>query len=531
MNVSASWQPVCAIDDIVPDTGVAALVGGRQIAVFRMRADDRVYAIDNRDPFSGANVLARGLVGDLQGERVVASPIYKQHFSLATGRCLEDAAHNVQAYATRVGDGMIWVDPAPLRSYVPAPKPRERMRLVVVGNGMAGMRVVEELIEAAPELYDIEVFGAETHGNYNRILLSPVLAGEKKAADIMLHAPSWYAERGITFHAGDPVVAIDRPRRTVRSQSGQTTSYDRLLLATGSKPIVLPLPGRDLEGVTTFRGLDDVDTMLAIASTHRRAVVIGGGLLGLEAAHGLAKRGMQVEIVHLVDRLMERQLDAPAAALLKAKLEARGMKIHLGAKTEAILGGPESSGRVSGVRLADGRVLDADLVVMAVGIRPNIELAQSSGLRCDRGVLVDDTMQTFDPRIYAVGECVQHRGRTYGLVDPLWGQAYVCAAQLAERGHMRYRGSQVSTQLKVAGIEVFSAGDFEGGEGTEDLVLHDAQRGVYKRLILREHRVVGAVLYGDTRDGAWYFELISDGSDVGRYRNRLLFGREFALRS
>ncbi len=528
MNAPTAWQPVCGLDDIVPDTGVAALLDGRQIAVFRVRADDRVYALANWDPFSRANVLARGLLGDLQGERVVASPIYKQHFSLATGRCLEDATQNIEAYATRVADGHIWVDLQPLRAYLPAARPRaEKLRLVVVGNGMAGMRVVEELLEAAPDLYRIEVFGAETHGNYNRILLSPLLAGEKRTADIMLHPPAWYEERGIVFHAGDAAVAIDRRRRTVHSQSGKEIGYDRLLLATGSNPVVLPLPGRELPGVTTFRDLDDVGAMIAAAQSHRRAVVIGGGLLGLEAAHGLAKRGMQVSIVHLMDRLMNRQLDAPAAAMLRQKLESRGMVVHLNAQTEAIVG----DARVSGILLKDGTLIDADLVVMAVGIRPNVALAQGSGLRCERGVLVNDTMQTFDPRIYAVGECVQHRGRTYGLVEPLWGQAHVCAVQLGERGHARYRGSLLATQLKVAGIDVFSAGEFDDAEGSDDLVLHDVHRGIYKRLVIRDKRVQGAVLYGDTRDGAWYFELINEKRDIGAIRNRLLFGREFAMRS
>nr|WP_277346323.1 FAD-dependent oxidoreductase [Solimonas marina] len=422
---------------------------------------------------------------------------------------------------------MVWVDPQPLRTYLPGPKARsEKPVLVVAGNGMAGMRVVEELLDVAPDLYRIEVFGAETHGNYNRILLSPVLSGEKRTADIMLHPPDWYAERGIVFHPGDPVVAIDRPRRIVRSKSGQQTHYDRLLLATGSNPVVLPLPGRELPGVTTFRDLDDVELMIAAAQKSRRAVVIGGGLLGLEAAHGLSRRGMDVTVVHLMDRLMERQLDAPAATLLKQKLESRGMTIALGAQTEAIVG----DDRVRGIRLKDGPEIAADLVVMAVGIRPNIELAQSAELRCDRGVLVNDTMQTFDPRVYAVGECVQHRGRTYGLVDPLWGQAHVCAAQLAERGHTRYGGSLLATQLKVAGIEVFSAGNFEQSDGSDDLVMHDAHRGIYKRLVIRDNRIEGAVLYGDARDGSWYFELISERRDIGAIRNRLLFGREFALR-
>ncbi|SEQ08085.1 nitrite reductase [NAD(P)H], small subunit [Solimonas aquatica] len=527
MNAAASWLPVCALDEIVPDTGVAALIDGRQIAVFRLRVDDRVYAIDNTDPFSGANVLARGLVGDLQGERVVASPIYKQHFALATGRCLEDPGRSVQAYATRLEDGMIWLDPRPLRRYTPAPKTRsEKPRLVVVGNGMAGMRVIDELLETAPDLYQIEVFGAEPHGNYNRILLSPLLAGEKKLPDLMLHAPAWYAERGIAFHGGDAVLGIDRRQRIVRSASGLETAYDRLLIATGSRPVVLPIPGVELAGVTTFRDLADVEKMIAATATRGRAVVIGGGLLGLEAAHGLAKRGMQVSVVHLMDRLMERQLDAPAAELLRQTLEEREIAVLLEAQTEAILG----AGHVNAVRLKDGTELPADLVVMAVGIKPEIALAQRAGLRCERGILVNDTMQTFDPRVYAVGECVQHRGRTYGLVDPLWGQAYVCAAHLAERGYSRYRGSQLATQLKVAGVQVFSAGDFMGGEGSEDLVLRDPQRGIYKRLVLKDNRVTGAVLFGDTRDGPWYFELINDQREIGAIRSRLLFGREFALR-
>lgn len=517
---------ICALDDIMPDTGVCALVEGRQIAIFRLREGDRLYAIDNHDPASGANVLSRGIVGDLQGERVVASPIYKQHYSLSTGRCLEDPAFNVRAWPLRVEDGSVWLGTQPLRHYVAAPKPRaEKARLVVVGNGMAGMRVVEELLEIAPDLYEIEVFGAEKHGNYNRILLSPVLSGEKKISDIMLHPPGWYAERGIEFHAGDEVVAIDRRRRLVTSRSGLVTSYDRLLIATGSSPFVLPLPGRDLPGVTTFRDIGDVDTMITAARAGGRAVVIGGGLLGLEAAHGLCRRGMKVTVVHLMPRLMERQLDDEAALLLKQTLEARGMDILLGAQTEAILG----TEQVSGIRLKDGQEIAADLVVMAVGIRPNIELAKSAGLHCERGVVVNDIMQTFDPRVYAVGECVQHRGSTYGLVEPLWGQAFVCATQLAEKGHLRYHGSQLATQLKVSGVEVFSAGDLSSDEGSEDLVMRDPQRGIYKRLVLRDNRIRGAVLYGDARDGSWYAELISEGADISRFRNRLLFGRDFAL--
>ncbi|ALD93432.1 nitrite reductase (NADH) large subunit [Cupriavidus gilardii CR3] len=394
-------------------------------------------------------------------------------------------------------------------------------RLVVVGNGMAGMRTVEELLALAPDLYDITVFGAEPHGNYNRILLSPVLAGEKTVDDIMLHPREWYARHGITLLAGDPVVAIDRARRLVRSQSGKEVRYDRLLLATGSRPFIVPVPGHELGGVIAFRDIQDVETMLAAARAHRHAVVIGGGLLGLEAANGLLRRGMDVTVLHLGDALMDRQLDANAAALLKRTLERRGLRILLGANTSEILG----EKRVTGVRLADGTQIPADLVVMAAGVRPNAELARAAGLHCERAIVVDDTLQTYDPRIYAVGECVQHRQATFGLVAPIWDQARVCAAHLAGAGHRRYVQQATATRLKVSGVELYSAGDIVGGEDSEDLVLRDPRRGVYKRLVLQQGRLAGAVLYGDVQDGPWYFELIQNGTPIGAMRNRLLFGK------
>lgn len=394
-------------------------------------------------------------------------------------------------------------------------------RLVVVGNGMAGMRTVEELLALAPDLYDITVFGAEPHGNYNRILLSPVLAGEKTVDDIMLHPRDWYARHGITLRAGDPVVEIDRVRRRVRSQSGMEVRYDRLLLATGSRPFIVPVPGHQLDGVIAFRDIQDVETMLAAARAHRHAVVIGGGLLGLEAANGLLRQGMDVTVLHLGDALMDRQLDANAAALLKRTLERRGLRILLGANTSEIVGDT----RVSGVRLADGSQIPADLVVMAAGVRPNAELARAAGLHCERAIVVDDTLQTYDPRIYAVGECVQHRQATFGLVAPIWDQARVCAAHLAGAGHRRYVQQATATRLKVSGVELYSAGDIVGGEDSEDLVLRDPRRGVYKRLVLQQGRLAGAVLYGDVQDGPWYFELIQNGTPVGAMRNRLLFGK------
>jgi nitrite reductase (NADH) large subunit len=383
------------------------------------------------------------------------------------------------------------------------------------------MRAVEELLALAPELYDITVFGAEPHGNYNRILLSPVLAGEKTLADIMVNDEAWYAEHNVTLRKGQPVVAIDRKRRVVRTQDGTETPYDRLLLATGSNPIMLPLPGKDLPGVITFRDMADVDAMLAASRRYKRAVVVGGGLLGLEAAHGLLKRGMSVTVIHLLDHLMERQLDPVASGLLRASLESRQLDIVAPAETQEILG----ADRVEGVRLKDGREIAADIVVMAVGIRPNTDLAKSAGLHCNRGVVVNDCMQTFDGRIYAVGECVEHRGRTYGLVAPLFEQAKVCANHLAELGYSKYQGSMTSTKLKVTGIEVFSAGDFAGGPDAEELVFHDAAQGIYRKVVLAENKVKGAVAYGDTLDGAWYFQLMRDGTDISAFRDRLVFGQ------
>ncbi|AHE97788.1 nitrite reductase large subunit NirB [Thioalkalivibrio paradoxus] len=397
----------------------------------------------------------------------------------------------------------------------------QKPRLVLVGNGMAGMRTVEELLKLKPDMYEITVFGAEPHGNYNRILLSPVLAGEKTVDEILLNDDGWYAERGIRLHKGRRVAHIHRGRREVVAEDGTREPYDRLLLATGSTPFVIPVPGHDLPGVVSFRDLQDVDAMLAASRSHRRAVVIGGGLLGLEAANGLLRQGMEVTVVHLMDTLMERQLDPPAAALLQRSLEAKGLQFRLAAQTEAILG----DGRVTGVRFRDGTEVPADLVVMAVGIRPNVELAKASGIHCERGVVVNDTLQTYDPVVYAVGECVQHRGQCYGLVAPLWEQAKVCANHLAEYGIARYEGSVTATRLKVTGIDLFSAGDFLGDEHSEDLVFQDAARGVYKKLVLRDGVVRGAVLYGDTIDGSWYFQLLREGTPVNDLRDGLLFGQ------
>src|SRR5690606_2912875 len=339
----------------------------------------------------------------------------------------------------------------------------------------------------------------------------------------VLNGAGWYAENGIELVSGDPVDHIACDMQTVTTRSGRTEHYDRLLIATGSDPFIIPVPGRDLPGVVTFRDLDDVEKMLAAAEGGGEAVVIGGGLLGLEAAHGLSLRGMKVTVVHLMPTLMERQLDEAAGWLLKQELERRGQTILTAANTRAILA---ADGHVAGIELEDGTRIRADLVVMAAGIRPSIGLAKAAGLDCERGIMVDDHMATSDPDIFAVGECVQHRGQCYGLVAPLWEMCRALADHLTDTPS-GYQGSVTSTKLKVSGIDVFSAGDFTGGDGHEDIVMRDAARGVYKRLVVKDGRLVGAVLYGDTADGNWYFDLLKRQEDVSEIRDALIFGQAF----
>ncbi|GAB4555578.1 MAG: nitrite reductase large subunit NirB [Rhizobacter sp.] len=403
----------------------------------------------------------------------------------------------------------------------------KKMKLVMVGNGMAGVRTLEELLKIAPDLYDVSVFGAEPHPNYNRILLSPVLAGEQTLDEIVLNPLSWYAENKINLHLGKKVVEVDRNKRIVKSSDGTEEAYDRLLIATGSNPFILPVPGKDLEGVIAYRDIADTNTMIDAAARFKHAVVIGGGLLGLEAANGLMLRGMQVTVVHIMPWLMERQLDDTAGKLLQKSLEDRGLKFMIGAQTQALIGDQDGGkgGRVMAVQFKDGTEVPADLVVMAAGIRPNTELAEKIGLHCNRGIVVNDTMQTItDPRIYSVGECAAHRGIAYGLVAPLFEQGKVCATHLAEFGIGRYQGSQTSTKLKVTGIDLFSAGDFMGGAGCEEIVMSDPYGGVYKKLVIKDDKLIGACMYGDTVDGSWYFKLLRDGRKIGDIRDKLLHG-------
>ncbi|WP_304351227.1 nitrite reductase large subunit NirB [Comamonas testosteroni] len=407
----------------------------------------------------------------------------------------------------------------------------KKSKLVMIGNGMAGVRALEELLAIAPDLYDITVFGAEPHPNYNRILLSPVLAGEQTLGDIVLNDWSWYQDHHILLHAGYTVTAVDRARRTVHAVNalGESASaeYDRLIMATGSKPFILPIPGKDLEGVLAYRDIADTEAMIEAAKTLKHAVVIGGGLLGLEAANGLMKRGMQVTVVHVGDWLMERQLDDQAGRMLQKSLAERGMQFRMQAQTQELLGDEDAgrSGRVRAVRFKDGSEIPAELVVMAVGIRPSTELAESMHLHVSRGIVVSDTLQTVtDPRIYAVGECAAHRGIAYGLVAPLFEQGKVLANHLAEFGIGRYLGSLTSTKLKVTGIDLFSAGDFQGGGDTEEILMSDPYAGVYKKLVIKDDKLVGACLYGDTVDGSWYFKLLREGRSVADIRDKLMFG-------
>jgi nitrite reductase (NADH) large subunit len=395
--------------------------------------------------------------------------------------------------------------------------------LIVIGNGMAGCRAVEEILARDADKYRITIFGAEPRVNYNRIMLSPLLAGEKSFEDIIINGHDWYDDHDIELVAGDPVSSIDRVAKMVTAKSGRVESYDKLLLATGSDPFIIPVPGKDLPGVITFRDMDDVGHMLEAANRGGDAVVIGGGLLGLEAAHGLSLRGMKVTVIHLMQTLMERQLDEAAGWLLKDALEKRGQTILTQADTAEIYG----DGKVEGVRLKDGREIPASIVVMAVGIRPNTALAKEAGIATGRGIHVDDDMVTSDPDILAVGECIEHDGNVYGLVAPIWDMCRSLADGLVATCN-GYRGSVTSTKLKVSGIDVFSAGDFAGGEGCEDIVLRDATRGVYKRVIVKEDKIIGAVLYGDTADGNWYFDLLKKEEDISEIRDALIFGQAFA---
>jgi nitrite reductase (NADH) large subunit len=396
-------------------------------------------------------------------------------------------------------------------------------RLVIVGNGMAPGRMLEHLFEAAPGRYAVTIFNAEPRVNYDRIMLSPVLSGEKAFDDIVIHGDGWYIANGVTLYKGHRIVAIDRAAKTVTSDHGVTEPYDRLVIATGSVPFIIPVPGRDLPGVITYRDLDDVNAMLLAAQSRAKAVVIGGGLLGLEAAAGLKARGMDVTVIHVMPTLMERQLDPAAGYLLQKALEARGIAVLTKANTKAIVG----DGKVEGVELTDGTVIPATLVVMAVGIRPNAALAKEAGLAVNRGIVVDAGMRSSDGDILALGECAEVDGNVYGLVAPLYQMARVAASHLAGDDSQRFAHVDTPTKLKVTGIDLYSVGDFADGDDREEIVLRDAAAGIYKRVILRDNRVIGTVLYGETADGAWFADLQKKQADISAMRDTLIFGQAF----
>ena len=393
-----------------------------------------------------------------------------------------------------------------------------RKKLVVIGAGMASGRMLEQLFETAPGAYDVTLFNAEPRGNYNRLMLSPVLSGEKTYDQIVTHDEGWYAAHGVDCRFGEPVVQIDRKARVVRSNKS-AAEYDALVIATGSAPFIIPVAGRDLPGVVTYRDLEDTEAMIAAGIAGKDAVVIGGGLLGLEAAAGMAARGARVTVIHLMGHLMERQLDPAAGYLLERDLERRGIKIHCKGATKAILG----HDRAEAVLLEDGTVYPADLVCMAVGIRPETRLAVDAHLEVERGIVVDDALRRSDPHIFALGECVEHRGQLFGLVAPLYDQARVLAKTLLDQA-AEFRPIETATKLKVTGCDLFSAGDFAEGQGREDIVFRDPGRGIYKRLVLEGDRIIGVVMYGDTSDGSWFYGLMKDKADISDLRETLIFG-------
>ncbi len=408
------------------------------------------------------------------------------------------------------------------------PNKSGKKRLVVVGNGMAGIKTVEELLSAAPGQFEITVFGNEPYGNYNRILLSSVLSGEKTVNDIFINDRQWYAEHEIMLCTGadKTIVKIDRSKRKVVAKDGTCADYDRLLIATGSRPIIADIPGNNLSGVISFRDISDVNAMLSYTQSHRYAVVLGGGLLGLEAASGLAGRGMDVTLIHNKPYLLNRQLDEPAAKLLQAELEQRGINFKLATGIKNLAG--DDNKHICRVQMQDDIEIPCDVFVMAIGVQPNIELVRSAGLYYERGIVVNDTLQTYDPSIYAVGECIQHRGQTFGLVAPVFEQAKVCANHLSGHGVGSYLSLSSATKLKITGINVFSSGDFSGNPRSEQIRFCDPKLGVYKKIVVNNNRIQGLVLYGDTADSAWYQDLFEQKTDISGFRQNLVFGQAYA---
>jgi nitrite reductase (NADH) large subunit len=399
-----------------------------------------------------------------------------------------------------------------------------RQKLVVIGNGMSGMHTVEELVGIAPERYNITVFGSEPYGNYNRIMLTPVLFGTKSIAEIFIHDFDWYKERDIILYCGSnkTIVDVDREQQQVIAKDGTKAKYDILLIATGSLPLMLDIPGIDAQGVMGFRNIADVQVMIEKAETKQHAVILGAGLLGLEAANGLLQRGMQVTVIHRADQVLNRQLDQQAALFLQREFERKGINFRFEVTIEEIL---ITNQDIRQVRLSDGSLLPADLLVMATGIQPNIGLSKHIGLYCERGIVVNDYLQTSDTKIYAVGECIQHRGEVFGLVSPIYEQAKVCARQLADESGAVYQSMPWAIKLKVTGIDMFSIGNFHGDADCQELVLIDHAQGVYRKIVLKNDLIIGMIMYGDTTDSAWYLGLVKNKINIADIRDRLIFNQ------
>ncbi|AGC89814.1 MULTISPECIES: nitrite reductase large subunit NirB [Staphylococcus] len=386
-------------------------------------------------------------------------------------------------------------------------------KLVMIGNGMAGLRTIEEILDRDPQRFEITIIGKEAYPNYNRIMLSNILQNKMTVEETIMNSYDWYAEHDIKLVNNDPVTILDREKKTVLTESGQSFEYDQCIIATGSKAFVLPIPGSDLPSVIGWRTIDDTKRMMEIAQTKHKAIVIGGGLLGLECARGLLDQGMEVTVVHLAEWLMEMQLDRKAGQMLKNDLEQQGMRFELQANTQEILGHED----VESVRLADGRVLEADLVVMAVGIRPYTEVAKAAGLDVNRGIIVNEFMQTNDPNIFAVGECAECEGKVYGLVAPLYEQGIVLADYLTNKETNGYHGSTTFTSLKVSGCDLYSAGIIEETDDIHGIEIFNSIDNNYKKVFLKDGEVVGAVLYGNTDDGSRFYNMMKKHESIEDY--------------
>lgn len=528
MNIShpadvVDWVEVCDLAKINPNTGVCALIDDQQIAIFRVGSEQRVYALSNQDPFSQAYVISRGILGDLQYERVVASPMYKQHFSLATGRCLEDPQYRLQVFPSKVEQGKVWICSQAQKTYVAQPVvPVEQLKLVMIGHSLLGLRCLNDLLQLAPDHYQISVIAAEPYANDDWMQMLAQLSGER--LDPQLHSADLAQHIQLISEA---VIKIDRSAKQVLTSSGQRIDYDRLILASGARPILPLLDGLDLHGVFSLSNITDVQAILHEAVAQQQACIIGSSVLAVAAADALRQQGMQVTLLCSGHALLEQYLDACSSLLLQQRLQQQGIKLHFAVQIDALRG---EHGQLKQLYLTDGRCLSTEMAVFAHDVCPDTALAQQAGLQCRRGVLVNDTMQSFDPSIYAIGDCIEHRGQSEAVLQPRWGQALTCASHLAERGSFSYQVACRVVQFNLMGCPVFSAGDIAPVEDYEDIILNDEKRQIYKRIIIQHDRVIGAVLLGDLDDADWYVTLIEKRTQIGDIRHKLLFGRDFALR-